>query len=240
MKKKFLSTLLVLLALFLLSACGGGQEGAETETLPPEDSEPIPTAEPEKPEGTGDAETYPDIIELFISVAPDSEVKVRLRDGKTLFAKIMTQLSSESAPDGWGDIMTAFGDALAAADEKKGNYGASVASAEILAADETLIASGFNAKVQFNKFEEKDLSSEGETNPPTISRFEYDQISVGMTLSQVREIVGSDGTLESSIGTAGVTSTIHTYKFLGEREGSYATILFDDYVVYSKHQLLLE
>lgn len=238
MKRKILVFLLFLLALFSLSACGGGQKVAEPEPpSPEEESKPTSTAELDTPE---EKETYPDIIELFSSVAPDSETKVSLRNGKTLHAKIKTQFSSESAPEGWADTLTAFGEALAAADEKKGDHGASTASAEILSADEIILSSGFNAKVQFDKFEEKAPIGEENTNPPTISKFEYDQISVGMTLSQVREIVGSDGTLESSVGTAGVTSTIQTYKFMGEKEGSYATILFDDYVVYSKHELLLE
>ena len=183
---------------------------------------------------------YSGIADLFSSVVPDSEIKVSLRNGKTLHTKIKTQLPSESAQEDWESIIMAFGEALATADERKGEYGASVASAEILSADEIILSSGFNAAVQFNKFEERDLGGEGKTNPPTISKFEYDQISVGMTLSQVREIVGGDGTLESSVGTAGVTSTVQTYRFLGEKEGSYADILFDDYVVYSKIQIFLE
>lgn len=240
MKRKILAVLLAMSTLFFLSACGGGQTAPEPEAPPPEESEAAPTAEQEKPDGEEEKETYPDIVELFSSVVPDSEVKVSLRNGKTLHAKIKTQLPSDSAPEGWADTLTAFGEALAAADEKKGDHDASTASAEIFSADEIILSSGFNAKVQFDKFEEKSPIGEENTNPPTISKFEYDQISVGMTLSQVREIVGGDGKLENSIGTAGVTSTVQTYRFLGEKEGSYADILFDDYVVYSKVQLFLE
>lgn len=196
-----------------------------------------PTEQPDADENESD---YSDISELFSSVVPDSEIKVNLRNGKTLHTKIKTQLSSESAPEGWPDTLAAFGEALAAADEKKGEYGASTASAEILSSDEIILSSGYNAKVQFNKFAERDLGESEGANPPTISKFEYDQISVGMTLSQVREIVGGDGTLESSVGTAGVTSTVHTYRFSGEKEGSYADILFDDYVVYSKIEVWLD
>ena len=239
MKRSFLVFLLIFLALFFLTACDGNQETEEVNPTPTEESKVTPAAETQPPEGGG-KETYPDIIELFSSVYPDSEIKVSLRNGKTLHTKIKTQLPSESAQEDWESIIMAFGEALATADERKGEYGASVASAEILSADEIILSSGFNAAVQFNKFEERDLGGEGKTNPPTISKFEYDQISVGMTLSQVREIVGGDGTLESSVGTAGVTSTVQTYRFLGEKEGSYADILFDDYVVYSKIQIFLE
>lgn len=177
---------------------------------------------------------YLEIVDLFSEVVPDSEIKVSLRNGKTLHAKIKTQFSAEFAPDGWADILATFETALFAADEKKENYDASVVSAEILSADEIILSSGFNAKVQFNKFEERDLGESGGTNPPTISKFEYDQITVGMTLSQVREIVGGDGTLESSIGN------VLTYHFPGAKDGSYASVLFDDYVVYSKSQIFLE
>lgn len=239
MRRSFLVFLLIFLALFFLTACGGNQETEEVKPTPTEESEVTPAAETQPPEGGGE-ETYSDIIELFSSVVPDSEVTVKLRDGKTLFAKITTQLPAGSAPEGWEDTLASFGEALAAADEKKEECGVSATAAEIRSADEKILASGFNSKVQFNKFEEKNLGESGNTNPPTISKFEYDQISVGMTLSQVREIVGGDGTLESSFGTAGVTSTVQTYRFLGEKEGSYADILFDDYVVYSKIQIFLE
>lgn len=238
--KRSIIVLSAVFTLFLLSACGGGQEVAEPEAPPLEESKTEPIAEQENLEAADEKETYPDIIELFSSVVPDSEIKVNLRNGNTLNTKIKTQFSSESAPEDWEDILTAFETALSAADEKKDEYGASAASGEILSADEIILSSGFNAKVQFNKFEERDLGESGDANPPTISKFEYDQISVGMTLSQVREIVGGDGTLENSIGTAGVTSTVQTYRFLGEKEGSYADILFDDYVVYSKIQIFLE
>lgn len=177
---------------------------------------------------------YSEIVDLFSSVIPDSEVKVKLRDGKTLFAKITTQFPSESPPEGWEDTLASFGEALAAADEKKEECGASAATAEIRTADDVILASGYNGAVQFNKFVEKDIGGDLEYNPPTISKHEYDQISVGMTLSQVRGIVGGDGTLESSIGN------VLTYHFPGAKEGSYATILFDDYVVYSKMDFMLD
>lgn len=237
MKRILLAMILTLTVSFSLSACGGIQNEAETGSLPTKETESLLTSD-SKPETTEKTETYPEITELFSGIIPDSEIKVTLRNGKTLHTKIMTQLSSEDAPDKWDETVAAFGEALASADEQAADYSVSSTSAEIFAADETILASGYNAAVHFNKFEEKAL--ETSVNPPTISKFEYDQITVGMTLSKVREIVGGDGTLESSIGTAGVTSTIHTYRFPGEKEGSYADILFDDYEVYSKFQFRLD
>lgn len=237
MKRGFLAIILALTILFCLSACGGTQNEAGTDSLPSEETKTVSTGE-SKSDINEKAETYSEITELFSGIIPDAEIKVTLRNGKTLHTKIRTQLASEAAPDGWDEMLAAFGEALASADEKAADYSASAASAEILAADETILSSGYNASVRFNKFEVK--SADTAKNPPTISKFEYDQISVGMTLSQVREIVGGDGRLENAIGTAGVTSTIQTYRFPGEKDGSYADILFDDYQVYSKFQFSLD
>lgn len=190
--------------------------------------------EPTSPPTIANDNEYSDIIELFSSVVPNSEIKVALKSGGRLHAKIETPFPSDTEPEGWSEMIAAFGDALGSAEEKKAEYGASYASAEIFAADEVILASGFNATVQFNKFEEKGIGGTGDINPPTISKFEYDQISVGMTLSKVREIVGGDGSLESSIGD------VLTYHFPGEKEGSYAAVLFDDYVVYSKTEFMLD
>lgn len=238
MKREFLAVIFALAIPFFLAACGASQSEVKTDSPPQEEALPVSSEGTE----TGDAgkiESYSDVTGLFSEIIPDTEIKVTLRNGKTLHTKIKTQLPSDSAPDGWDETIAAFGEALASADEKAADYSVSTASAEILAEDETILASGFNAAVRFNKFEERDLGGNSQVNPPTISKFEYDQISVGMTLSQVREIVGGDGTLEDAIGTAGVTSTIQTYKFPGEKDGSYAAILFDDYVVYSKHEFMI-
>lgn len=236
MKGKLMGFFLALTLLLALVACGNTQENQQAAIAPANEPEAVST----QVEDTEKKETYPEIKEFFLEVIPDAEIKVTLRNGSTIHTKIKTQLSSGAAPDGWPEIIAAFETALVSAEEKKSDYKASAASAEILAADEIILASGFNSAVQFNKFDEKSIGGDTNVNPPTISKFEHDQIGVGMTLSEVRKIVGGDGTLETSVGTPGVISVVQTYRFPGEREGSYADILFDDYVVYSKFEFMLD
>lgn len=228
--------------IFSLSACGASQEDTTAADYSISDPQPVSSENSifgkEESENTSD---YEEIVELFSAIIPDAELNVSVKNEKRLHVKIKTALLSDAALDDWNDTIISFNKALSDAEEIVLNYGLEQATAEIIAEDETILASGFNGAIKFNKFEEKSLTdADSGRNSPTISKFEYDQISVGMTLSQVREIVGGDGTLEDSIGTAGVTSTVQTYRFLGTKEGSYADILFDDYVVYSKYGWLLE
>jgi len=181
------------------TACGGSQESPEPDEVETEfQAAPLETTQKE-PDAQEKKETYDEITALYADIIPDAEISATLRNGKTVYVKIKTDLLSDAEPDSWEETLTALGDALAAP-----------------------------------------TAGEGSINPPTISKFEYDQISAGKTLSQVREIVGGDGTLESSYGTVGVIPMVQTYRFLGEQEGSYADILFDDYKVYSKFEFMLE
>lgn len=188
---------------------------------------------------TEPTESYDDICELFKDVCSESEVVV-LKQQNRLHVRIITKLQPNEKPDGWDDTLERFGSALSEADNSAASYGASAVSAQIESSDETILSSGYSGTVKFDIFEEKSVASKD--NPPTISKFEYDQISVGMTLSQVQEIIGGDGTLQSEIGTAGSSAgVIRTYRWTGEgRDGAYADIIFDNYQVYSKHQIWLE
>lgn len=242
MKKRFFAVLLTLSIIFSFSACGDSQEDTPAPDYSTSDPQPVSAensiSDKKEPEN---ALEYEKILELFSAIIPDAELKVSVKNGKRLHVKIKTDLHSDVALDDWDNTMISFDKALSDAKEIVLNYEFEQVSAEIIAEDETILASGFNGALKFNKFEEKSLTdADTGKNRPTISKFEYDQITVGMTLSQVREIVGGDGTLENSIGTAGVTSSVQTYRFPGEKEGAYADILFEDYVVYSKHGWLLD
>lgn len=239
MKRKFIAIIFALVIPLSLAACSDTQDDAELEQPSSQEAQPQNDeyTEPKNEE----LSQYEDIQALFSGIVPEAELKTSLKNGNRIHTKIVTSFSSDAAPEGWEEIVAGFNDALSAAHESASDYSVMTASGEILAGDETILASGFNGTIQFDKFGHSfELNEEESVNPPTISKFEYEQISVGMTLSQVREIVGGDGTLEDSIGTPGVTSLIQTYRFLGEAEGSYADILFDNYKVYSKVELFLE
>lgn len=229
LSRRFFALLIASLLLCTMVSCGSEKTDSPVESEKVNQDEPV--AEP--------TESYDDICELFKDVCSESEVIV-LKQQNRLHVRIITKLQPNEKPDGWGDTLVRFGSALSEADNSAASYGASAVSAQIESSDETILSSGYNGTVKFDIFEEKSIAPKD--NPPTISKFEYDQISVGMTLSQVREIIGGDGTLQNEIGTAGSpVGMISTYRWIGEgREGAYADILFNNYQVYSKQQLWLE
>lgn len=215
---------------FILSSCGADDPNEVSDVSdPPVETEEVKSEEP--------AENYDEIEVLFADIVPDAELTVKPRSG-LIYVGIKTNWANEK-PDTWDDTISALNSAIEAAEPLAADHSAKTVSVELLSEDETILASGFQGAVKYNLFEEKKQSSA--SNPPTITKFEYDQISVGMRLAEVNEIIGGPGTLESEYGEVSKYSNpIRTYRWYGEKEGSYADILFDGYEVYSKVELFLE
>lgn len=185
-----------------------------------------------------DMPDFTEIKDLFANIITDSTISVSLNSGK-IHVKIATNLPSEEAPDGWDAMVTDAEAALQIACKTADTYNAKTVYVEIDSIDEKIMMSGFDSKIQYNMFE-KTIET-GESNPPTITKFEYDQIAVGMRLTEVREIIGGPGELQNQIGEVSkYSSPISTYRWYGSKDGSYADILFDGYEVYSKVELWLE
>lgn len=229
MKRYYLCCLLLTLA-FILSSCGA-DEPSETPDVPE------PHVEAEEVKSEEKAENYDEIEVLFADIAPDAELTVKSRSG-AIYVGIKTNWPNEKS-DTWEETVSALNSAMETAEPLAADYGAKTVSVELFSEDETILASGFQGAVKYNLFEEREQSSA--SNPPTITKFEYDQIAVGMTLTEVREIVGGPGTLQSQIGEiTKYSDPVSTYRWYGEKDGSYADILFDGYEVYSKVELFLE
>lgn len=237
MKKMLRLLLCSCLFLFLLSACGESEQPTEDIDEPTiqQDDE----TELSEVNETEDSADYTDLENIFSEVIPGAEVSVQNLQTR-IMVYIRSDLSKDSQPENWEEIIAALNSALAKSQELATNYSTSTICAQIESPDESILASGYNGSIKFDLF--KPIDSGTETNPPTISQFEYDQIAVGMTLTEVREIIGSDGVLQSEVGDAGSSvGTIKTYRWEGTGGTlSYATILFDDYIVYSKHGYGLE
>ena len=223
------------LALLMLSLCACGSKDALPQADDPQAQTGESSSEAEQPE-----ETFSDVQDIFAASFSDDEISVR-RQGLRIDVAVLTELPSESQPEDWDSMVNILGSALSQADELASDYDAETVSAQLEAADGTILASGYNGAVQFNLFEPPESSGEN-SNPPTITQHEFDQISVGMTLTEVREIIGGPGTLETEIGSSGSSvSVLRTYRWEGTGSTlSYATVLFEDYIVYSKNSIGLE
>lgn len=214
------------IVIIFVSACGAEDTSAPTEQGEPEE---VVTTE---------TEDYTPIEEVFSSAFPDAEVSAK-KEGTRIAVYILSDLSAEEPPAGWEDIISDLSAALETTHDMAAEYGAATVSVQLEAPDETILASGFNGKIQFDFFNQEEIE---DSNPPTITQFEFEQISVGMTLTEVQDIIGGPGKLESEIGSAGSsTGSVRTYRWEGTGDTlSYAVVLFDDYSVYSKMDFGLE
>ena len=225
---------LVLSTALLLSSCGGNDQ-SQAEAPAQDTVAEAPVSDEKQPE-----ETFDDITEIFTQAFPDFTVSAR-RQSNRISVEVTSGISADQPPDNWETILHAIHDALAQSEELAEGYGVATVFAQLETGDETILASGYNGAVQFDIFAPAS-EQVTESNPPTITQHEFDQISVGMTLTEVQDIVGGPGTLEREIGSSGSSiSVIRTYRWEGTGSSlSYATVLFDDYVVYSKHSIGLE
>ena len=228
--KKALVAFLSLSLMVSLTACSN-----TSNTLPPAE----PEEEPQIVEEIVQEETFSDLISLYESICSDAEISVHRHEIYLDVTLVCPNLSAESQPESWAETISALTSALEQSHTLAKEYGVQTVAGVIALEDGTVLASGMNGKVAFDAFHHDDIQSSGE-NPPTITKHEYNQIAVGMSLSEVREIIGGGGELQTQVGQAGITSVTQTYRWYGEHEPSYADILFDDFKVYSKVELWLE
>ena len=228
--KKFYLCCLFLALTVIISSCGADEPNEVPDA-------PAPPAETEEVKSEELEENYDEIQTLFADIVPDAELTVKSRSG-SIYVGIKTNWANEK-PDTWKETVSALNSAMETAEPLAEDYSAKTVSVELLSEDETILASGFQGAVKYNLFEEKEQGSA--RNAPTITKFEYDQIAVGMTLTEVREIIGGAGELQTQIGEVSeYIDPVRVYRWYGEKEGSYADISFDGYEVYFKVELLLE
>lgn len=225
-----ISFILACLIVISLTACGADTSSpSSVPSSTPVNTSSATTTTSQEPAQT---ETYPKIRECFSTINENWKIVVHERKNRLEVVLLADDLNSEAAPENWQDILSSMEAAITEAQLLAESAGFSILSAQVELEDGTILTSGYNGSIKFDKFNQVS-SQQNKTNPPTISKFEFDQITVGMSLSQVNDIIGGSGTLESSIGTAGVTSVTRTYTWQGDN-GGYASILFDDYEVYYK------
>lgn len=157
----------LLLTMALLVSCGAKEpeEPQEVQEDPPvvepvsKDEEPaeMPHEEPPK-----EPETYDDVKVLFAGICDGADLSASLSSSR-IHVSIKTDWPEEG-PEAWDEAVSELESALGAAHLIAGNYGAGTVSAEILSQDGSVLASGYNGKVQYTKFEERDAEiKEGTT-----------------------------------------------------------------------------
>lgn len=148
--------LILFVLVCILSSCGS-KAPEETKDSPPEAPQAVePVAEPaeEPAEPVEEPETYDDIAAAFCGICDGADLSATMSSSR-IHVRIKTDWPF-AEPENWGDIASNFGTALETTDPMAAAYDASTVSAEILAADGSVLASGYNGKVQYTAFEERD------------------------------------------------------------------------------------
>ena len=127
------------LFLFLLSACGESEQPTEDIDEPTiqQDDE----TELSEVNETEDSADYTDLENIFSEVIPGAEVSVQNLQTR-IMVYIRSDLSKDSQPENWEEIVAALNSALAKSQELATNYSTSTICAQIESPDESILASG--------------------------------------------------------------------------------------------------
>lgn len=96
---------------------------------------------------------YQDVLKIFSQLYESSEVSVREKNDRLSVIITCNDLGSAVVPENWENTIDDFKKALFDGNELAKKYGFRILSAEIVANDGTIIASGGDGECTFNKFE---------------------------------------------------------------------------------------
>ena len=151
---------------------------------------PSPSAAPAPVQAEAGAPVdYSSIEACFTSAFPDAET-VCMANGATPQVSVKMALSSDVQPQNWTQILDDFTVALFNADAASKDLSRGTAFGQLIAADGTIIASGYNGKLQFDAFAEKpaDTSTAGSRTvyvTPTGKKYHYSSSCNGGSYSAV-------------------------------------------------------
>lgn len=161
--------------------------------------------------------------------------KVRKRDKRVEVAIIFSDFSSDAEPDDWESIITSVETAMKEAESFAAADGFTVLSAQIETEDGTILASGYDQKIRFNLFHANTTYQETGSGLITLSIF--NQLQSGMTYAEVRDMIGADGVLTSSVDIGDYQYKTETYTWDGAGDfGANAIIMFQGGWLTSKAQ----
>lgn len=144
-KPLLLSALTVCVLAIALASCVS--QNNEPQPQPPVAQEQQEQVEQQEAEPVD----YSSVIACFADAFPGAEVACAAEDERPEVT-ITTALASDAQPEDWTQLMETFGASLADADEAAKALKQKTAFGQIVAADGTILASGYNGKLQFDLF----------------------------------------------------------------------------------------
>ena len=220
-------------AALLVSGCSSA--GQTATTPPPASVLPTATADPLRADIISVCAPYADEKNMSIS-SSGGTTTVNLFDPE-LGAELSAANAAGQAPDGWPDTR----DAIVAL---SGSIEPLSSTSRVLiylkdAEDGAIYLTACDGTSMYDAFSALEVP---DYNPPTISLDEFNQISTGMTYTEVTSLIGSPGEMLSS-SDAGLGAEYVTEVWSWEGEGSLganANVMFQGGKVTSKAQSGLE
>lgn len=94
---------------------------------------------------------YSSVSACFADVFPDAEISC-IENGSNPQVTVKTDLSSEDQPENWAQLLDSLETCLESADGAAKALSRKTALGQVVAADGTILASGYNGKLQFDLF----------------------------------------------------------------------------------------
>lgn len=228
-----ISFILACLIVISLTACGADTSSpSSVPSSTPINTSSATTTTSQEPVQT---ETYPKIRECFSTINENWKIVIYERKNRLEVVLLADDLNHDAAPENWDDILLSLENALIEADPLTSDNGFSMLSAQINVADGTILASGYDKKVRFDLFNAKTTYKESGNGLITLSIF--NKLKTGMTYAEVRDLIGADGELTSSVDIGDYQYKTETYTWDGAGDfGANAIIMFQGGGLTSKAQ----
>ena len=180
-----------------------------------------------------EAEHYSEIKQCF--EINNADVKVRERDKRIEVVIVSSELSSDTEPENWSEIIASIETAMTNAQPLAESKGFTTLSAQLETTDGTILASGYNQKMQFDLFHTNTTYKEAGNGLITLNIF--NKLQTGMTYAEVRDMIGADGVLTSSVDIGDYQYKTETYTWDGSGDfGANAIIMFQGGELTTKSQ----
>lgn len=193
-----------------------GFSDSEIDNFPAEVRDTDETASTDPSETTvapdDDSVDYSSVSACFADVFPDAEISC-IESGSNPQVTVKTALSSEDQPENWAQLLDSLESCLGNADGAAKALLRKTAMGQIVAADGTILASGYNGKLQFDLFAKRAA----------------DQAEADRIAAEKAAQASQNASSSSSSRTVYVTPTGSKYHYSSScNGGSYSATTLDD------------
>lgn len=207
--KKAMCIAIAFAVTLLASGCGKTEQNK-----PQKASEMVVSAKPEK--------DYSAVKDCFSGLENAWEIIASDKKSYLEVSVKVSGISSDAKPDNWEDLQTAFVDCTTDAKFYAEQEGFSSFVSQMQSDDGTILITLHNGKILYDVFEEHASYKDGK-----ITLEIFNQLTTDMTYKEVRDLIGADGELLSSVDIGDYSLKTDMYSWQGKGiTGANATVTF--------------